>query len=363
MQDKKKVVCVHLLNDYSGSPLVLSMVIKGLRTAGHEVELITSSAGNGFLSGLDVSYTYIKYTFHKNKFVRLWKYFKSQMQLFFLLRKYKGVHIYINTLLPFGAALAGRWNGNRVTYHLHESYIQPELLKRFLKFVVSKCADTAIYVSNYLLNTEEIPGIKNTVIYNALPDEFASRAALYRQSSSGFMVLMISSLKEYKGIREFAMLASRLPHLQFELVLNARQEEIDEYFSSMKLSDNLKLFPAQSDVHSFYQRASLVVNMSIPELCVETFGMTLLEAMCYGIPVIAPPAGGPAEIVQDGINGFCINAKDEPLFDETITAISNDRTLQQRLSQAAVSTSKRFDEKVLQKETLQVIEEKKTFLQ
>src|SRR4051812_48801243 len=108
----KKIVCVHLLNDFSGSPLVLSMVIKGLLKSGNEVELITSG-GEGFLSNLDVKYNYVNYSFHNNKWIRLFRFFKAQFALFFKVLAYRNteVQLYINTLLPCGAALAGKFTG------------------------------------------------------------------------------------------------------------------------------------------------------------------------------------------------------------------------------------------------------------
>ncbi|MBK6839294.1 MAG: glycosyltransferase family 4 protein [Bacteroidetes bacterium] len=52
---KGKIICVHLLNDFSGSPLVLSNAIRGFVQKGRQVKLYTSSATqDGFLSGLGV---------------------------------------------------------------------------------------------------------------------------------------------------------------------------------------------------------------------------------------------------------------------------------------------------------------------
>ena len=44
-------------------------------------------------------------------------------------------------------------------------------------------------------------------------------------------------------------------------------------------------------------------------MCVETFGMTILEAMPYGIPAIVPNVGGPLELVQHGYNGYCVDVR------------------------------------------------------
>ncbi len=357
---KNKIVCVHLLNDYSGSPLILSMVIKGLVRSGYEVDLITSPGGAGFLSDLPVNYRFINYRFHENKMIRLFRFFKSQITLFFMIAVYTGqnITIYINTLLPFGGALAGKITRKKVIYHIHESYIQPQLLKNFLRKVAAMCADSAVYVSNYLLDEEKLKGVTNTVVYNALPDEFTSRATtgIHTVTKNQFIVLMVSSLKEYKGIRYFAELASKMPQLKFELVLNAKQEEIELFFKDTVLSSNLKLFPSQKDVHPFYERAGMVVNLSIPDQCKETFGMTLLEGMCYGLPVIAPPAGGPAEVVRNGFNGFCIDVRDMKQMQQSILEIEGNEALRKHLSKGALATAELFEEKALQQNVTRIVE-------
>ena len=49
------------------------------------------------------------------------------------------------------------------------------------------------------------------------------------------------------------------------------------------------------------------MNLSDPELCIETFGLTIIEGMAYGLPAIVPNVGGPTEIVLNGYNGYTID--------------------------------------------------------
>ena len=49
-----KIVCFHLLNDYSGSPKVLRMVLLRLLGQNNKIDLITSN-GDGALSDLCLS--------------------------------------------------------------------------------------------------------------------------------------------------------------------------------------------------------------------------------------------------------------------------------------------------------------------
>ncbi len=345
-----KVIFVHLLNDYSGSPLVLSNVVRGHLAANYSCEIITSKGTEGFLSKIDgVGYSNIQYRWHPNPYLRLILYLWSQLMIFVKLLRYRqqDITIYCNTLLPFGAALAGRVMGKRVVYHIHEHSLRPLLLKRWLRWVANSCASEVIFVSDFLAKEESLPRVPSRTVHNALADTFQAQAEHYRQSHPAtfrkqFIALMLCSLKDYKGVREFVSIAKALPNLSFELVINAIQEDIDTYFKDEILPNNLTIFPRQNNVHPFFQRASLVLNLSHPEQWVETFGMTLLEGMCYGLPCIAPPVGGPVEIVQNNVNGYLIDVRELAALIQTIEKVANDPNLYRQLSRGAVETTARF---------------------
>ena len=364
MKTKQKIVAVHLLNDFSGSPLIFSQAITGLQHAGHEVVLHTSTNKEGFLSELKLERVNVPYKFYKNNYLRLATFVGSQLILFFQLLKYRkqDVTIYINTLLPFGAALAGKLMGKRVVYHLHESYIRPAGLKNFLKWIASACADTALYVSNYLLEAEQIRGVKKEVIYNALPDEFVDRAKSEKYiplQKGQFNVLMVCSLKAYKGVNEFIALAKRHSEIKFDLVLNATAEEITILKKENILPENIHIHCTQNNLHPFYQSASLVVNLTNPDFCIETFGMTLLEAMCYGIPVIAPKVGGPAEFVEHGKNGFTVDVRNQQELDATLNNLAANPEMCLSLSEGALTTAKKFSTTILKNEVNQILNRNK----
>lgn len=58
-----KIVCFHVLNDYSGSPKVLEMVLSGLLSKGYSINLVTSK-GNGALNNLQGKKNMIFYQYY-----------------------------------------------------------------------------------------------------------------------------------------------------------------------------------------------------------------------------------------------------------------------------------------------------------
>ncbi len=357
----KKVVAIHLLNDYSGSPLILATVLKGFRENNIPVDLCTSKEGSGFLSNLDVNYQPLSYQWHPNKYRRLLNFLVFQVILFFKLLSYRkeDVVIYINTLLPFGAALAGKLMGKRVVYHFHETSIKPALLKRFLKMVANKTAQEIIYVSKFLHEKEGLKQVKARIVPNSLSPTFLADASKYlgkaKDPQIRFVVLMLCSLKEYKGVLEFLQIARAMRDIEFELVLNANEAAIEEFFEGYEKSDNLTIFPVQTNVHLFYKHANLVLNLSRPDEWVETFGMTLLEAMHYSIPAIAPPVGGPAELIEDGVNGYQIDARQWELVVDKINTLLKNPTLYQQLCQNAKAKASLYTHKNMIKQVLEVV--------
>jgi len=344
---KSKIVAVHLLNDFSGSPLVFSQALNALKASGHPIVIHTSEGRSGFLYQVEAQKNYFPYQFYSNVIMRLMAFTYSQVFLFFQLMKYRkeDVIFYVNTLLPFGAALAAFCMKKQTIYHVHESYIKPAPLKFFLRWVASFTADTIFYVSNYLYQKEKIGKVNACVLHNVLPEGFVDRAAKneYLPTNNGkFTVLMVCSFKEYKGVPQFVKLAERHPNLNFELVLNTSMEEVNNHFSSNKTPLNLTVFSVQKDLDSFYSRANLVVNLTDPKQCIETFGMTLLEAMSYGVPVIAPTQGGPTELVEETKNGFQIDVHDEATLDFRLSFLSLNPEFLQQLSSGARETAKRF---------------------
>jgi len=360
----KKIIFIHLLNDYSGSPKVLSQVISSCENEGFEVMLYTGKSSEGFLSNSTKNHHLYFYKRFKNKLGTLCTFVLSQIHLFFKLLKYrnKEVVIYINTVLPFGAALSGKLMGKPVFYHIHETSIKPKLLKRFLRFMVQKTASKIIFVSNALKETESFKNIEQTTIYNALPTNFTKKALENKyvvQDINGFFnVLMICSLKTYKGVAEFLKIA-RLCEVQkkikFTLVLNVGQKEIDAYFSNFLLSKNTTIIATQKELDHLYKKANLVLNLSRIDQWVETFGLTILEAMSYGIPVIVPPIGGPSEIVTDGVEGYLIASYEIETIANKIKELSGDNQLCLELSKKARKRSLDFNEEVFNINILKAI--------
>lgn len=354
----RKIVFIHNLNNFSGSPKVLLTIIKSL-SAKYDIDLISSN-GNGFLSDIEgVNYINNYYKWSDNKKITSFRFFISQIIVFFkvLLYKKSNTLFYINTIMPASAALACRIGRKNMIYHVHENMHRGSLLYSFLKLFYQLCNTKTIFVSKYL--QQQTQGVKSScVIYNCLDKDFIESRDNYFSSdcsAAAESILFVSSLKSFKGVDEFVVLAQKLPEYRFEMVLSATVEEINQYFASVCIPLNLKIFPLQKNLHSFYQRARILLQLSHPNKWVETFGLTILEAMSYAVPCIVPNVGGPLELVDNGINGYVVNPLDIDTVILQINSLMSNDAKHKKFSEESLLKSAQFDLNLMTKQIEQYI--------
>lgn len=342
-----KFVFVHLYNDRSGSPRVLSQVLRLFSRKGVDFDVITSKFDDGFISESEFSIDEIFYKRSRFRILTLVYYSITQVQLFFKCLRYfrEDVIFYVNTLMPIGAAIAAKFMRKSVIYHVHEVSIQPPQLKNLLAFVLKKSASKVIFVSQFVKSHYTLHGIGSKVVYNSVSRIPSRSPQASVRLGEEFIILMVCSLKIYKGINEFANLAKRFSGrcgFRFRIVLNADYKEAQSWARRFSRLDNLEVFSRQASLSSFYKNSHLVLNLTRPDQCQETFGLTIVEAMSYGIPVVAPPVGGPVEIVRPNFNGFLIPGYDLDVIEDAIVFLSMNEEAYKNMSEAALETAEFF---------------------
>ncbi|MEP2827787.1 glycosyltransferase family 4 protein [Parvibaculum sp.] len=343
------IVFCHLLNDRSGSPTVLRATLDAL-DAREGGLLFVGSQGRGILEEAGVPIRRYWYRRSPYRIITLFTYFASQAALYRALRHSRDIPldatVFVNTLLPFAAMFWGRRTGRRVVVHIHEVSIRPEALRRFLTACAARCADLLLYVSHDHCARLPIDGPPARVVPNPVSPALAVRADTRLPRQDGlFRVLMLASLRSYKGVEEFITLAAALrdrSDIAFDLVLNAEPGEVDAFAARHAGAGNVTIYPRTDDPASFYTRADLVLNLARVDQWIETFGLTLVEAMSFDIPVIAPPVGGPAEIVTNGVEGYCIDSRDGAALRDAVLKLADDPEAYNAMAQAARKRAQHF---------------------
>lgn len=352
------IVFSHLLNDRSGSSRVLLSVMNLVGDPESNLLYLGGRPG-GLLDSANGKVRHYWYQRSNFRGLTLIAYLWSQLALFVRMLCDRQIDrtavIYVNTLMPCGAAIYGWVTRKPVVYHLHELSIEPKPLRFFLIKVAKLTATRLIYVSDAHRSLLPIADDRAVTIHNALDKAWFTAKRVSRPTRNKFSVLMLSYNRPYKGVPEFLAMAERYcgrDDIEFHLVLSDGFEAM----SGRPHLSNLTIHPPSNQPEDFYSRADVVLNLSRLDLCIETFGLTLLEAMAFGIPVIAPPFGGPAELVRDGQEGFLIDSRDSQALDAAIARLAQDRETYNAMAAAAHIRSKQFESDRFGVAILEVIE-------
>lgn len=74
----------------------------------------------------------------------------------------------------------------------------------------------------------------------------------------------------------------------------------------------------------------------------EGLPVSIIEAMASGLPVVSGISGGTKDIVEDGVNGFILNAKDIDVLADKINKIISDSVLSLKMSEKALITAEKY---------------------
>lgn len=335
-----KILFFQPQNDYTGSTRVLANVIE-TEYADKLVTIITLNKKSGFLSSLsNVCFIPLCYPTYKGKRLR----FISALILQFHAWILTFVHglrydtFYINTILPYYAAVVGRIYRKKIIYHIHEKFLDRSLLTRGVECIFNHTPAKRIFVSKYLM--EQYPAnwnCESVIHYNKLPLSFLSKVKVKPiERRERKVVIMICSLSKVKGIFNYIEVAKKLPQFRFSLIISSDMTKINSFLSGTEIPANVELIPTQADIHPYLASSDLLMNMSIPFLCVETFGLTILEGMAYGLPAIVPNVGGPTEIVTDGYNGYCVEVTDVDVVARAVKSVMEEATYKRMVENALV---------------------------
>jgi glycosyltransferase involved in cell wall biosynthesis len=72
------------------------------------------------------------------------------------------------------------------------------------------------------------------------------------------------------------------------------------------VADRVRIVPIVKDTYSWYRAADVLVCASD----IESLPRSVLEAMCFGVPILATNVFGLSELLADGENGFLFEPRD-----------------------------------------------------
>jgi L-malate glycosyltransferase len=112
-------------------------------------------------------------------------------------------------------------------------------------------------------------------------------------------------------LRIAAEILSHAPGARFSILGDGPLKgHLSRQVMALSLADRVSLLPFRQDTSSYYQSLDVYLNTSLH----EGIPLSVLEAMAYGLPVIAPKVGGLPEIVSDGVTGYLVDGREPPTY-------------------------------------------------
>ncbi len=109
--------------------------------------------------------------------------------------------------------------------------------------------------------------------------------------------------------------------------------------AELGLAERVEVVGFVDDMASEYGRLDVLVHAStIP----EPFGQVVVEGMAAGLAVVAAAAGGPAEVITDGVDGLLYPMGDVEALAEQLRRLASDPVLQAGLGNAGRSRAAEF---------------------
>lgn len=134
-------------------------------------------------------------------------------------------------------------------------------------------------------------------------------------------------------IRGFAAVSSRHPEWTLRLVGPTEdpkyRQELEQMVSSLGLRDRVLFVGEVEDVEAEFQTASIFCSTSR----LESFGISRVEAVINGIPVVTSPAGCPRDLVAMGM--VVLEGDLETSLESTLDRFIKDPSLRKRTADAA----------------------------
>lgn len=255
-------------------------------------------------------------------------------QMIFKLRELIGnydiIHIHLPDPMATLALFFANTKGKKIILHWHSDIInQKFLLKPFLPLQswILKRADAIIATSEkYILESPYLQKYKDKCI--CIPIGIEVPVYNHHTNKNSNIILSVGRLVPLKGFEYLINSALHLPkHFKIHIVGDGKTQyknQLQDLINTLNLKDRVALLGAktQDDLRVLYPQANCFVLPSLQ----ESYGIVLLEAMAFGLPLICTKLcpSGSDWINQDGKTGFVVSPKNPQAIANAILKIQED---------------------------------------
>ncbi|UCE45126.1 MAG: glycosyltransferase [Methanobacteriota archaeon] len=222
------------------------------------------------------------------------------------------------------------------TVHHIDDFAEPRLFE-FEKRAVDH-ADRLFVVSNYWQEVLRRDYNRDSVVaHNGI--DLGDFDNIPERRSTAPTILFVGGLEPRKGLEFLVLLISEIrkahPDVRLSVVAKAGFRGVDsvEWFEHLadraRVQDAIEFHESisQHDLVRLYADADVVVLPSRD----EGWGLSLMEAMACGLPIVASRVGGVPELVRDGQDGLLVESGDVVGLGHAIARLLSDPEMRRRM--------------------------------
>jgi glycosyltransferase involved in cell wall biosynthesis len=226
-----------------------------------------------------------------------------------------------------------------VLSHVHTVYWNLSRRNLLVERLLAVSTDSVICCSDaakdYLMSNAGIDKRKMVTIYNGT---WCGNGKFQKKSieEEGKIVLVIvASLVENKGhkylLQALTDLVKAYPNILLRIIGDGPiKKYLVHYADSNRISSHVQFLGLIDDINRFVSDADMVI---LPTVEREGLGLSLIEGMCHGKPLIGTRVGGVPEVIEDGINGFLVPPRDSKALAEKLKILIDDKALRQKMGE------------------------------
>jgi len=172
---------------------------------------------------------------------------------------------------------------------------------------------------------------KLSYIHNGIEDPIRSVDQAFEKvpvRSSGTCCLMLATYHPYKGhfylLEAFKHVLKDFPDTRLEIFgdgLPIEKKRVADEIVRLGLENNVLLGDFTTQTAALFSKAGVLV---VPSQAYESFGLTIIEAMAFGVPIVTTDVGGMPEVLENSNAGYvCPRDRPEDFANAIKSILSN----------------------------------------
>lgn len=163
-----------------------------------------------------------------------------------------------------------------------------------------------------------------------------------------FLFGIVAALVEYKDhenlLRAFSIAVNEQPNLKLLIVGDGKLwSKIDKLIDDLGLRSCVHMLGFRTDIPDLMK----LFNGFVLSSYMDGLGVSLIDAMSAGLPIVCTDAGGFSEIIKNNLNGIMVSKKNPAAMAEALVRLSREKKTRQEMAKKNLEDSKKFGAEIM----------------